>query len=82
MKYLVNAYRIREIVRVDYDSDNVSFLIEDGPDGSDDVTTRLQPNSAGDQEPPKVGDYWVNPFGNDGHYVDATWFERSYTLAS
>ncbi|HEX5324409.1 MAG TPA: hypothetical protein VFW40_11525 [Capsulimonadaceae bacterium] len=77
-EYIVNAYRIREIITIDFDQDNVSFLIEDGPNGSDDVLARLQPNRFGDQEPPKVGDYWVNPFGIDGHYVPKAWFEQGY----
>lgn len=72
--FKVNAYRIREIVKSESIVDGyhqVSFLIEDGPTGSDDVTITT------DDDLPEVGDYWVNPFG-DGHIVSKAVFQQTY----
>ena len=68
-KYLVNAYRVREVT---HDIGFTEILIENGPDGSDDVT--LPPGTK-----VEIGDYWVDPFG-DGHIVARYVFERIYHL--
>jgi len=80
-EYIVRAYRIREVTSLSSAGGgnngfdplvNVSFLVEDGPDGSDDVTLSTIASQV-----PKPGDYWVNPFG-DGHVVSREVFEKTY----